>query len=290
MSSRNNYHIYALITIVFWSLPNVFTRLAMGHFTAPSLSFLRFLFASAILLVVVLVARIKPPRFRDLPWFILGGLVGFSIYMIVFSIGQSMVGSATGSVIIAIVPVCTALCALKLFHERLRAYQWVAIAIEFGGVVVLTLFEGVINLNNGVYWLLLGVVLFSAYNLIQRRITRDYSGLQASIYCIFIGTVFLAVFSVSAFGELATASAMDWVYVMVLAIGPSAISYVTWAVAMAKSESTAQVTNYMFITPFLAAIAGFVFAGEIPDLYTYVGGGIILLGVALFNFGNKVFT
>ena len=288
MKSSNSFHIFALITIVFWSLPNVFTRLAMQHFTAPSLAFLRFLIASLILLVIVLVAHIKPPRLRDLPQFIVGGLVGFGIYMIVFNLGQSMVGSAMGSVIIATVPVVTALLALRFFHERLLAHQWVAIAIEFLGVLVLTLLEGVVALNAGVFWLLFAVVLFAVYNLIQRHITREYTGLQASIYCIFFGTLFLAVFAPQAFGELSTAPPEQWLYLLILAIGPGAISYVAWAVALSKSKNTAQVTNYMFLTPFLAAIVGFLVAGEIPNFATFFGGGIILIGVALFNFGGKL--
>ena len=288
MASRGNYHLFAWITILLWALPNVFTRLASAHFTAPCLAFLRFFFASAVLVIVAIVARVRPPRARDLPLFIAGGLIGFGIYMIVFSYGQAMVGSATGSLIIAIVPVCTALIAWPLFRESLRGYQWAAIAIEFGGVAVLAVFESVLTLNSGVFWMLLAVVLFATYNLIQRQITRTYTGLQASIYCMFIGTAFLALWSAPAFEELVTATPDQWVDVLVLAAGPSAIAYMTWSLALERSRNTASVTNYMFITPFLAAIAGFIFAGEVPDIATYFGGAIILVGVALFNFGDRL--
>lgn len=44
----------------------------------------------------------------------------------------------------------------------------------------------------------------------------------------------------------------------------------------------------MFITPFLASTLGFALAGEYPDLPTIIGGGIILSGVFLFNFGGKI--
>ena len=39
----------------------------------------------------------------------------------------------------------------------------------------------------------------------------------------------------------------------------------------------------MFITPFLTSIFGFLFAGEVPDFATVIGGSIILSGVLLFN-------
>ena len=45
----------------------------------------------------------------------------------------------------------------------------------------------------------------------------------------------------------------------------------------------------MFVTPFLTSILGFLLAGEVPDQATLVGGGIIPLGVFLFNFGGRFF-
>jgi drug/metabolite transporter (DMT)-like permease len=45
----------------------------------------------------------------------------------------------------------------------------------------------------------------------------------------------------------------------------------------------------MFITPFLVSLLGYVFAHEKLDMSAIIGGGIILFGVAIFNFGDKIF-
>ena len=76
---------------------------------------------------------------------------------------------------------------------------------------------------------------------------------------------------------------------LVLGIGSSAIAYVSWAKAFSKAKKTSQVSNYMFVTPFLTSILGFLLAGEVPDQATLIGGAIILLGVLLFNFGGILF-
>lgn len=39
----------------------------------------------------------------------------------------------------------------------------------------------------------------------------------------------------------------------------------------------------MFVTPFLTSVLGFLIAGEIPDHATLCGGGIILIGILIFN-------
>lgn len=62
-----------------------------------------------------------------------------------------------------------------------------------------------------------------------------------------------------------------------LGIFSSAIAYVAWAKAFAKAKQTSQVSNYMFITPFLTSLLGLLIA-EVPDQSTLVGGTIILFG------------
>lgn len=45
----------------------------------------------------------------------------------------------------------------------------------------------------------------------------------------------------------------------------------------------------MFITPFLTSLLGFIIACEVPEPSTLVGGGMILLGIFIFNFGGKLY-
>lgn len=58
-------------------------------------------------------------------------------------------------------------------------------------------------------------------------------------------------------------------------------------IAFAKVAKTSQVSNYMFVTPFLMSIFGYLFLKEIPDIATLVGGTVILFGLFLFTFGWK---
>ena len=98
----------------------------------------------------------------------------------------------------------------------------------------------------------------------------------------------LAIFSPSAFKEISVAPPIQYVYIAILGIFSSAVGYICWAKAFSKAKKTSQVSNYMFVTPFLASIFGFIFAGEVPDKATLVGGGIILFGVLIFNFGGAL--
>lgn len=290
MKIRDSYHPYAIATIVFWSLAYVLTRLLLHHFSAFSLGFLRYFAASCALIVAALFSKMKLPQKDDLKWFLAAGVVGFFFYMITFNKGCEEVTASTSSVIIATVPVITAFLARFIYDERLSRLQWTAIGIEFIGVIILTLMNRIFTINIGLFWLFLAAITLSIYNLLQQKLVKTYSGLQTSAFSIFAGTLMLAIFLPKSIKEVQSASPIELFYVLILGIFSSAIAYVTWSLAFAKANSTSSVSNYMFVTPLLASVFGFVIANEKPDLPTLVGGTIILSGVLIFNYGGSLYA
>jgi drug/metabolite transporter (DMT)-like permease len=288
MKFKESFHPYAGITILFWSLAFILTRLTLQYISAFPLGFLRYAIASFALVVIVLTARISPPKLADLKWFFLSGFFGFFLYMITFNKGIATVTAATSSVIIATAPVITALLAGLFYREKLSAIQWTATAVEFSGVVLLSLMNSIFSLNSGLLWLLLAALSLGIYNLLQRKLTKTYSGLQAAAYSIFAGTIMLAIFLPGAVQETRAAPPIQLLYIAILGVFSSAIAYVTWAQALKKAERTSSVSNYMFITPFLTTLLGFVLTHEKPDGSTIAGSLVILTGVLIFNFGDRL--
>ena len=288
MKFKDSFHPYAGITILFWSLAFVLTRLLLQYFSAFPLGSLRYVVASIALLVIAITAKIAPPKKADVKWFLLSGFFGFFLYMITFNKGIESVTAATSSVIIATAPVITALLAGLFYKEKLSAIQWTATAVEFSGVVLLSLMNSFFSLNSGLLWLLLAALSLGIYNLLQRKLTKTYSGLQTATYSIFAGTLMLAVFLPAAVSEVRAAPSIQLLYIAILGIFSSAIAYVTWAQALKKAERTSSVSNYMFITPFLTTLLGFVLTNEKPDGSTIAGSAVILIGVLIFNFGDRL--
>ncbi|MPN08218.1 hypothetical protein SDC9_155500 [bioreactor metagenome] len=233
--------------------------------------------------------KLAPPKKGDVKWFLLSGFFGFFLYMIAFNQGCKTVPAATSSVIIAIVPVITTLFARVFYHEKVSVIQWIATGVEFAGVVVLKLLDSAFSLSSGILLLLVAAVALSAYNLLQRKLTKAYSGLQASAYSIFAGTAMLAVFLPGAVREVRAAPPTQLIYVAILGVFSSALAYVTWAQAMKKAKHTASVSNYMFVTPFVTSLLGLLLAGETLDPPTIAGGSVIMAGVLIFHFGDRIF-
>ncbi len=283
MKIRDSYHLYAMITQICWALAYVYTRLALQYFNPYSLGLLRFFIASVSLMFVLIFMKIKPPAAKDIVWFVISGATGFFLHMVFFNVGTSYVTAATSSVVIATVPIITALMAFLFYAESLAAHQWVAVAIEFAGILVLTLVDNSFSANKGVLWILATAFFLSIYNLVQRRLTKEYSSLQVSSYSIFIGTAMLAIFAPGAIREVQQAPVDQLFNIGLLGVVSSAVAYVAWAKAFSKAEKVSQVSNYMFVTPLLTGVLGFLIAGEVPGISTIVGGVIIILGLVLFN-------
>jgi drug/metabolite transporter (DMT)-like permease len=279
--------LFAFGTVVLWASAFVFTKVALTYFTSASLGVLRYLSASVVLLIIAAVKKIGLPQVKDIPKFFLSGAMGFTLYMVTFNKGSETLSSATGSIIIATVPVMTALFARFLFKERIKILGWVAIAIEFSGILILTLWNGVVSINSGIFWMFGAALLLSGYNLTQRQYSKKYTALQSTAYSIFAGTLLLLFFLPEAVPQIINAPLNQVLIIIYLGIFPSAIAYVWWTKALSIAKSTSAVTNYMFVTPLLSMILGYLVIIEVPNISTCLGGAVILLGLILFSIVNK---
>jgi len=287
MASKPSYHLFALLTILCWSLSFVFTRLGLHYFSSQSLGVLRLLAASAVLALLVLARRMPLPALRDLPLFFASGACGFGLYLLVFNRGCETVTAATASMVLAVVPVLTAVEARLFCGEKLLPHQWAATGVELAGILLLTMMDGAFSANSGVLWLLAGSAMFGGYNLLQRRLTRTYPVLQCTAYSIFFGTLILLFRLPAAWHEAAAAPAAGLAIVVLMGVVCSAVAYCLWAKALLLAPRAADAANYNFLTPVFTSILGFWLAGEVPAASALCGGAVILAGLFWFNHGHS---
>lgn len=276
-------HIFAILTVILWALGYVMTRIAVQHFTTEAVSFLRYLVAAVSLAIFAVIKKMRLPKRKDIPLFVLGGAIGFAVYVYVMNEGARTLSASVVSFIISASPVLTALLARLFLHERVGISGWVSVLCAFFGVGVITYFNGGFSFGSGVVWECIAAVLISIYNIFQRRLLLRYSPLEITTYCIIAGAMLLSVFAPKSFPQINDASAVELVAILILGIFCAGIAYVFWAFALSKAEKTSEVTNYMFVTPILTTFLGFVLIGESPHTGVYVGGILVLGGVLLVN-------
>ena len=203
---NSSYMIYAGITTLIWAAAFLFTQFAQESFSSQSIGLLRYLAASAVMLVILVVKRIGFPKWKDVPKFLLAGGIGFAFYVTAFNKSVETINGATCSVISQFIPILTAVCSSVFLREKISVRGWLCIAMAFAGILVLALWNGALSIKPGILWMLLAAVALSIYNLLQRMFVRDYTPFQVTAYCIFGGTLFLLLFLPGAVPEMKTAS------------------------------------------------------------------------------------
>ena len=283
-------HLFAISTILLWSTAFPVTRIVGSAIPPIELGAIRCAAAAVFLCIIGAVKHIRLPKsIGDCGLLALAGALGFGFYMILFNTGMKTLTSATSSLVIATTPVMTALAASWLYNEKLSRTGYLAIASAFIGVMILLLWQGVLSISIGVIWMFGAAVLFCGYNLLNRKLqAMGYSSIEIMTYARISAAMILMAAAPHAFAELGRAGIQNALLAVYLGIAVSAAGYFLWAKAFEYAGHTSDVTNYMFLTPLVTTVLGFIMLKEIPDTGTIIGGAIIISSVIIFNkYGKK---
>jgi drug/metabolite transporter (DMT)-like permease len=114
-----------------------------------------------------------------------------------------------------------------------------------------------------------------------------YTPLEIVFYGVTCGTLMLLFYLGPSVTEVSTATIIELLSLLFLGIFPSALAYFFWGMALSLAKRTSEVTNYMFLTPLLSTVFGFLLLQEIPSVGTFLGGGVIIISIVLFNLKGK---
>ncbi|MBC3805327.1 EamA family transporter [Acetobacterium fimetarium] len=288
MNQNTKVNILSFMTVFLWASAFPLTKVALSYYTPNALGFIRCAIASIFLIVIGKSNHIRLPEKKDIPWFFLSGGLGFTFYMITFNIGIQTLTSATSSIIIATTPIMTAVIASFFFKERINTLGWFAILTAFVGVLILLLWEGVFSVNIGLIWTLGAATVFCGYNFLNRKLSAmAYSALEIVTYSMCSGAILLSVFAPQGISQIITAEPNYILLVIYLGMMPSAMAYFFWGKALSLAKKTTDVTNFLFVSPLLSTILGFILLQEVPNMGTFIGGAIIIFSLILFNLKGK---
>lgn len=298
MTKRIKVNLLAFCTICIWASAFPLTRV-VGEYVNPfQLGSLRCLIATVFLILLKSLFKgekaqidknFQSNKVKRFLWFILLSISGFGLYIILFNFSMQSISSATSSVIIALTPVMTAIGAAKIYGEKINKIGWICVSSAFVGVVVLLLWNGIFSINIGLIYCLFASVLFCIYNLINRLLgSKGYLAIDIVTHAIAGAAFMLAIFLPGALETLVTLGDVKVALIVIyLGMMPSATAYFVWAKAISMADKTSEVTNYMFVTPLLSTLLGFLINGEIVDMSTIIGGLIILISVIVFGIKGK---
>jgi drug/metabolite transporter (DMT)-like permease len=268
-------------TVVLWASAFAAIREAVRALGWAHLSFLRLVAAALVLAAIAAVKRVGWPSRRDLPLLALCALSGMTAYQVLLNAGEVTVPAATASLLVNVSPIFTALMAVALLGERLTARGWCGVLIGFAGAALIALAAGGgVRLSGGAL-LVLGAALAQAtFFVSQKALLRRYGSLAVTAWAMGLGAAMALPLAPGLATDVAAAPPAALLAVGFLALGASALGFLTWAYAVARIDVTAAAST-LYAVPPVAAIVGWVLLGEVPSALTAVGGAIALTGVAI---------
>jgi drug/metabolite transporter (DMT)-like permease len=255
----------------------------LASYSPGPLALLRMLFASVVLVLYAVPGRLRLPEARDLPAAVLAGLFAFALYNVALNFGQITASVGAASLIIASIPIFTALLAAAFLGERLDGRGWAGIVVGFLGVALITFGEGGgFGIDAGALYVLLAAISGSVYFAFQKPYVEKYGSLTFTAYAIWAGMLLLLPFLPGLVREVRAAPPDATLAVAYLGVFPTVVAYATAAYVFSRLPASRAVTlEYLF--PPVAIVIAYLWLGEVPSVVSVVGGAVALVGVALVN-------
>ncbi len=273
-----------LVLVALWGSAFPMIKVGLDGLSPEHLTLARHLVASACFVPFLMLRGLRRlPAWRDVPWFFLLGLLGFTIYQLALVVGEQRVPAGASSLIIATAPAITALLATLFLGERMPTAGWLGSLLALSGVALIALgASGGLSFNPYALFILLSAVSTSFFAIAQRRMLRRYRAVEVTAFATWAGTVPMLAFLPGLARDLASAGAAPLAATAYIGIFPSAVAYSLFAFGLSRAPVTV-VTTYLYLVPVSSLFFSWWVLREVPSALTVLGGSVAIAGIVLVN-------
>jgi drug/metabolite transporter (DMT)-like permease len=278
-----------LVTVCLWALNFTTSKYILDHGFRPlTYSGIRYALAALVFLVIVL-PRERSLRIerRDLP-LVAGAIVLLFMNQLGFVFALDLTTATTVALLFGTLPIFTALIARLVGMERLSSRFWLAAALSFGGVALVTAGSGNGLSGNigGDLLAILGAATWGAYSVALAPLMQRYSPFRLSAIFLVVVSVALLVASAPQLGDQSfDLSGLVWLCFVYAVLGPLVITNLLWFSAIDR-VGPSRASLFANLQPFLAAVIALLLLHENLTRLQVAGGLLIAAGI-VFSRGRQ---
>ena len=277
LSSAHKGMMYSLIGYTGFAMSDVSVKILGARYSIYQILSIDFLLAAALLCFVYpLIIKEKTPltlsarlKTTTLKLHILRGVCNFGVG-ILFVMGLIALPMATVYTLIFTTPFYAVIITALIYKEKMALYRWGAIAAGFAGILIVV--RPTIAGVDLIMLAPLAASLFGALLFVMAKSMRGETDFTMGFYPSFIAGLLCVPLAV--YHGFVIPPADDLVFFLISAVGINVgIILVSKAYAVAAS---AVVAPFHYSQILWGVLFGYFVFSELPDLYTFIGAGVII--------------
>lgn len=264
--------LYMLIAVFTFSLMKVSVK-SISHIPALEIIFFRSIISLVISGSFLLHQKVSLWG-NNKKFLILRGLAGAMSLTLYFSLLQQIPLAAAASMQY-LSPVFTAVLGVYIVKEKVRWQQYIFFAISFVGILVIQGFDTRISLLHLTIGICSAIFTGLAYNFVRKLKTTEHP----LVIIFYFPLVTLPLASVATYFNWVTPVGWDWGMLLLVGLLTQIAQYYMTRSYQIEELSKVSVINYLGMLNALAF--GFIIFGETYEWLSYIGMGLVVLGVVL---------
>ena len=287
MTINKTSYLYICLTVLFWGSTAAVAKLLLRDLNNLQLLLYISLIATVCLFIIVIfqdkIDIIKKYNFRDYRHFAIMGFIGIFLYHILLFAGLTFAPAHEAFIVNYTWPIWVVIFASIILKEKISVKKIFAIVIGFIGVyIVVTKGDffsfSAINIKGDMF-ALAGAVSYGIFSVIGKKNHREvvtsmmfYYGFSF-IYCLIATLIF---------SSIPTLKFYEIIGIIWLGVFAGGLAFVFWFIAL-RHRDTAEMSNIVFLTPFISLIYIYILIGEKILISSILGLLLIIVGIYLHN-------
>jgi drug/metabolite transporter (DMT)-like permease len=274
------------VMVLVWGVNFIVVKAALAVVQPLAFNALRFgLAAIAVAAVALVRGAPRPPREVWLRLAALG-VLGNTLYQLAFIEGVARTRAGNAALIMAAVPVQTAVLSHLRGHDRLRGRDGLGLLVSTMGIAIIVLGSSKAvafgSTTVGDLLILTATLCWSAYTIGTKSVADRFGAVTATAWTMGIGAVPLVLLSIPSLAsqEWHDVTGAAWGGLFFSSFGALVVAYLIWyrGVRVLGPARTALYSNF---TPVVAMLAACVFLGEMPTVWQGLGAVGIFSGIVM---------
>jgi O-acetylserine/cysteine efflux transporter len=278
-----------LFAVTMWGLIPVAMRYLITELSPEAAMVLRLYPAGLLAVLVVLFMGVRKIAWADWGRIAIASLAGNLGYQILAAYGMASVPASWTGLLFGLEPVFIALFAVLLAGDRLTHWLIAGIFVSMLGTAALMLGSSLTPAGDvsllGLVLVTLSTMGWGIYTVVIRPVSQKYGAIQVACLAMAISALPMPFFAGADFpATLAAMNSSAWMAVGFVVVFGTFLATSAWNYALGQMESSIAGV-FLYVQPVVAAAGGILLLGERLTWPLVLGGGLIITGVAIAQFG-----